>query len=367
MTVTATMQTELVALADLSPADHERWRELAEAAAEPNPFYEPEFVAALAPVLGGRDLSLLVARRGSDWLACAPVNRSARWHHMPLRGIANWRTPYTYLGTPLYRADEGDALLGELTATALSTSGTFFGLDLLPADADSAATFASRVAPGQSVIFKRFQRAVLTRRADGEYVAIKPKHRREIQRLGRRLQEHLETPLEVADLAGDAAAVDEFLALERSGWKGRQGTAMAKLDGHAACFQRICEGFARRGRLQLLALQAGGRAIAMKCNLRAGAHVYCFKIAYDDVFARFSPGMQLELANIDAFEADDEITLMDSCAEPTNQMINRLWAERREFVTLVLGAPGAIGRVALLSLRVGAAARDLRGDDGDGR
>jgi len=361
MTVTATTQTGLIALSDLSPADHGRWRELADAAAEPNPFYEPEFVSALAPVLGGRDLSLLVARRGSDWLACAPVHSPGRWHHMPLRGIANWQTPYTYLGSPLYRAGEGDEVLGELTASALATSGSFLGLDLLPADADSTATFVSRVAPAQSLIFKRFQRAVLIRRSDVHYLAIRPKHRREIQRLGRRLQEHLDTSLEVTDVAGEAAAVDEFLALERSGWKGRQGTAMAELEGHGAFFQRLCEGFARRGRLQLLALRANGRAIAMKCNLRAGSHLYCFKIAYDDAFARFSPGMQLELANIDAFVADDSVEMADSCAEPNNQMINRLWADRRELITVALGAPGVAGRAALASIRVAANARRLRG------
>ena len=361
MTATATTQAELIALGDLSPADHGRWRELADAAAEPNPFYDPEFVSALAPVLGGRDLSLLVARRGSDWLACAPVHRPGRWHHLPLRGMANWHTPYTYLGSPLHRADEGGAALAELTATALSRSGTFFGLDLLPADGDSAAMLASPAASGQSLVFKRFQRAVLMRRSDVEYLAIRPKHRREIQRLGRRLQEHLDTSLAVTDDAGEAAAIDEFLALERSGWKGRQGTAMAELRGHGAFFHRLCEGFARRGRLQLLALRANGRAVAMKCNLRAGSHLYCFKIAYDDTFARFSPGMQLELANIDAFVADDSVQMADSCAEPNNQMINRLWADRRELITVALGAPGVVGRAALASMRVAANARRLRG------
>ena len=363
----AAAQASLVPLAELTDADFGRWRALADATAEPNPFFEPEFVSALAPVLGSRDLSLLVVRRGSDWLAVAPVHRPSRWSRLPLRGIVTWRTPYTYLGSPLFLAAEAEGALEQLTTTALDTSGTYFGLDLLPADSDAAAGLASRVPPAQSLIFKRFQRAVLMRRDDASYIAIKAKHRREIQRLGRRLQEHLDQPLEVVDLADDERGVDDFLELEASGWKGRRGTAMAQLEGHGRFFRDLCRGFARMGRLQLLALRAGDRSIALKCNLRAGAHVYCFKIAYDDAFARFSPGMQLELANIEGFESDPEITLMDSCAEPNNQMINRLWAERREYISLVLGTPSAIGRATLLSLRLGAAARSRRTRDADDR
>ena len=33
----------------------------------------------------------------------------------------------------------------------------------------------------------------------------------------------------------------------------------------------------------------------MKCNVLSGDAVFCFKIAHDETFARFSPGVQLEL------------------------------------------------------------------------
>ena len=50
--------------------------------------------------------------------------------------------------------------------------------------------------------------------------------------------------------------------------------------------------FRAAGRLQLLALTAGERTAALKCNLLAGDEVFCFKIAYDEAYARFSPGVQ---------------------------------------------------------------------------
>ena len=41
------------------------------------------------------------------------------------------------------------------------------------------------------------------------------------------------------------------------------------------------------------------RAIAMKCNLRAGDGAVAFKIAYDEAYARFSPGVLLEIEQIE--------------------------------------------------------------------
>ena len=42
-------------------------------------------------------------------------------------------------------------------------------------------------------------------------------------------------------------------------------------------------------------------AVAMKCNFLSGAGSFAFKIAFDEAFARFSPGVQLEIDNVQAF------------------------------------------------------------------
>ena len=70
---------------------------------------------------------------------------------------------------------------------------------------------------------------------------------------------------------------------------------------HADFFRTVCARFAAAGRLQLLVLSGGGIDIAWKVNFVAGDTVFCFKIAYDPEFARFSPGVQLELDFVDLF------------------------------------------------------------------
>jgi hypothetical protein len=123
------------------------------------------------------------------------------------------------------------------------------------------------------------------------------------------------------------------LRIERLGWKGRGETAMGSSAAGGQFFHGVCQAFAREGRLQLFELRAGDRVIAMKCNLIAAPGAFAFKIAFDEELSRFSPGIQLELENITAFHRSG-LDWMDSCADPDNAMINRLWTGRRGIETL---------------------------------
>src|SRR3954447_21299364 len=172
-----------------------------------------------------------------------------------------------------------------------------------------------------------------------------------MRRLRRRLSEQLGAPLETVDRPDDPEAVRRFLELEASTWKGRDGGAMLSNGRHARFFAEICERFSRAGRLELLELGAGSKTVAMKCNLVADPGIFCFKICHDEAFARFSPGIQLELSNIDHFH-EGEAHWMDSCAAPNNQMINRLWPDRRRIATLILGRPGVRAFVARRAFRL---------------
>jgi hypothetical protein len=88
----------------------------------------------------------------------------------------------------------------------------------------------------------------------------------------------------------------------------------------------------------MLAMRLDGKAIAMKLNLRSRTTSYSLKIAHDESYAQFSPGVLLELFNIKSFGAEPSAILrMDSCAVPNHSMIDRLWDGRRDiaFVTAV--------------------------------
>lgn len=351
------MPARLIPLDELTEADIAIWRELAAEAVEPNPFWEPAFVLPAAEILPDRGLGLLVVESGGTWTACLPAIRRRAWSGTPVKGTAAWAHIYCFLGTPLVRADALAAFAPALlAATVAARESSFLGLPLLATSDPVAGALAAAAAESglRRVCLRTYDRAFLRRREEPkQYVALRPKHRREFRRLGDRLCERLEAPLEVRDEADSDAAIDDFLRLEASGWKGRHGTAFASLDGHARFFRKLCHGFRELGRLQLLVLRADGRPLAAKCNLRGGEGLFCFKIAFDEQLARFSPGIQLELRNIDHFHDDHQLQWMDSCAEATNEMINRLWPDRRriEIVAYTGGVRGVVARNTLRGAR----------------
>src|SRR5450432_467882 len=73
------VRSETITLApgEIGAAEQSAWRELGNQAAEPNPFYEPEFMMPAFRRLGLRGAGLRVVREGRDWVACLPVSGAA--------------------------------------------------------------------------------------------------------------------------------------------------------------------------------------------------------------------------------------------------------------------------------------------------
>lgn len=357
------MSARVVPLAELGERDLAAWRRLADRAAEPNPFFDPDFVLSAAKALGEWDeVAVVQASDEGDWTACLPVRRYARWHRVPLPGLATWRHSYCLLGTPLAAPGHEDEALAGIVAEMQGTDGTAFtSLDWVPTEG-AIATALTEGSPRQPIAFECFSRATLLRRADGDYLDgwVKSKDRREFRRRSRLLGEELGGEPELVDRSGDPAAVEDFLELEVSGWKGEGGTALASNPAHADFMRETARDFAARGTLQLLFLEVAGQGVAARCSFVSGGVDFCFKVAYDEQFARFGPGRDLELRMIDRFHADTSLQWMDSCTAPDNEMYNRLWRDRRELTTTVAPAPGTRGRLAVPALRAVMALRERR-------
>lgn len=109
----------------------------------------------------------------------------------------------------------------------------------------------------------------------------------------------------------------------------------------------------------------------MQCNLIDGPFLYAFKVAYDAAFARFSPGALLEVEAIEHFHrALQDVELLDSCADPDNELINRIWPDRRRLQTLVIPTGAQRARLIRPTMGVEVAVRRVirarRGAPGSG-
>ncbi|HET7755065.1 MAG TPA: GNAT family N-acetyltransferase [Anaeromyxobacteraceae bacterium] len=92
---------------------------------------------------------------------------------------------------------------------------------------------------------------------------------------------------------GLEAALERFLLLEASGWKGKRGTAIALDPRLASFYTRIARAAADGGWLAMRELTVGGKPIAMHLGLRYRGVYSLPKPAYDEAHAACSPGQLL--------------------------------------------------------------------------
>jgi hypothetical protein len=97
----------------------------------------------------------------------------------------------------------------------------------------------------------------------------------------------------------------------------------------------------------MFGLYLDGEPIAMKVNFLAAPGAFAFKIAYDERYSKYSPGVQLELENIRRLHAQESVEWMDSCAVPNHFMINRMWKERRTIKYMRISTGRILGNVEI--------------------
>lgn len=334
------------------------WQALAETASEPNAFQEPWFAAAgLQHLTGDQDIRL-VEVRDDKLIGVIPLCVRNDYGRLPAAHVRNWRHHNDFLGTPLIcagrEADFWGAVLHHLDRAPWAPGFLHInGLverGAVHAGLVEAASELGRPAP----IVQRCVRATLASAlSPAEYLekTVRKKKRKELRRLANRLTELGTVTLRTWTPEDDLAAwCDDFLSLERRGWKGRAGSALASHPATEAFFRQILGGAAAAGRLQIRRLDLDGSPIAILVNFLTPPGSFSFKIAYDEDYARSSPGVLLQLENLDILARGD-IEWMDSCAAENHPMIDSLWGERRTIVRLSVPLAGVRRRLSFAGWR----------------
>ncbi|MBL0214159.1 MAG: GNAT family N-acetyltransferase [Myxococcales bacterium] len=356
--LTITVERTLEGLAAHAAA----WEELAAHAADPNPFYEPYALrAALANVSPPQGIEVVLVwapnplpKQPAFLVGLFPLVRHTRYKGLPLTTLGTWKHLYAYLGTPLVRIERAAETIEAFLDWLRDDSGAqLFVWDTIGSDTAVRHALTDALNHRGLAAFQeeRHTRAIFRPAASTEaYLdrSIPGKKRKELRRQERRLAEH--GPV-VFDDAGDPDAwIDEFLALEARGWKGQGGTALKDDPTARALFRAYCHGARARGTWMAMTLRLGGRPIAMKCNLRAGTGALAFKIAYDEEFARYSPGVLLELEHVRRLHEPGAPSWVDSGAAAHHPMINHLWRDRVGIETLITPTGPTIGALAVAAL-----------------
>ena len=109
-------------------------------------------------------------------------------------------------------------------------------------------------------------------------------------------------------------AVEVFLALEASGWKGERGTALRQNEGDAGFIRSATRGLAETGQCEIVTMHAGDTPVAAAVVLRHQDRAFYFKLGIDERFSKFSPGVQLTLDLTRHLCADAVLVTADSTA-----------------------------------------------------
>lgn len=343
------------------------WDRLAQDALEPNVFCEPwYFLANIRHFAADRSMCVaFVYRRDRRPTAppqlCGvfPFERRRWFKGLPVRSLRLWQHPYLCLNTPLVHRQWARQTLGTLLDWAAGAEHCAF-LDCPGVHAEGpfhqALVDVLRERRLLSFVRDLHTRALIRRAANAEAycaAAMNPLSRKEWRRQRKRLSEQglLETRV-LQDGEDVERWSAQFLELEARGWKGNEATALDRVDAAGEFFRAVVRCAHERGQLHMLGLFFNDQPIALKCNFLTGDGGFAFKIAFDERYAKSSPGVQLELDNIDELHRRPGLQWMDSCAVPEHPMINRLWKERRTIQHLLIATSRLRGNgvVGLLPL-----------------
>ena len=335
------------------------WQDLADHAMEANVFYEPWLLRpALKTLKRGTRLRLVFiyetnsSKNTGIARLCGffPLERVSRFRNLPVSVWRLWKHLHCFLCTPLIRPERAMETLKALLQWAGADGGVnavhFSHVrgdgpfhDLLMEHANETGALQRVTNSFSRALWKQGQE-LEDYLQDTLSTGVRKEYRRQRKRLGElgRLEfRTLQHPSEVDDW------LEKFLHLEASGWKAREGTAL-RINANERAYVREAarEGFSR-SRMLLQGLFLNGQPVSMLLSFLAGNGGFTFKIAYDEEFAKFSPGVQIMLDVLGCLHSDSCHVWMDSCAEPNHPMINRLWKEQRVIESVLVSTENWLG------------------------
>jgi CelD/BcsL family acetyltransferase involved in cellulose biosynthesis len=362
-TIETTLEVEWRPLAELASIAPE-WRALAARALMPNVFYEPALALAAQPVFGRDVGATLVWSRGATrrLLGLFPARTERLRYGLPWPIVVGWINPYAPLGVPLIDRESAAPVLAAWLDHIASRRPRIVLLPMFPQEGELARSFDAVLAQrgGASKAFAVHERALLAPAGERAGYIEQALPRKKLKELGRQLRRLGDDGAVAWDIARDPTAIGnalvDFLALEEAGWKGRAGTAATRNPSIRAFLEAAVLALAQEGKAEIMRLMLAGRAIAALIVLRSGDTAWCWKIAYDEQYARASPGVQLMIEASRALLAEPGLARTDSCAAPDHPMIDHIWRERLPLADRLV-QPGPRGGAAFAFTRALEAAR----------
>jgi hypothetical protein len=317
---------------------------------EPNVFFTARVLAPAMPRIDDRSVRFALIRdengTRSRMRLLMPFSIEKPGFAVGPSILRVWANPFGPLGTPLVDAEDCAETIDDLLSALAQKDMQLPRVLVLPELRLNGpfAQMLKRMTLARELpvtIAELHERPMLHSSMDGDaYMrqSMAPHHRRDIARQWRKLSQLGTLSYDVARQSDDIRlALEEFLALEASGWKGRKRTALVSDRYRAAFAREAIANLAEVDGVRIHTLRLNGKPIASMIVFITMGEAYTWKTCYDETLAKYSPG-KLLVARLTDWHLDDlNIIRTDSCAIEDHPLMSHIWKEREQMGTMIIG------------------------------
>jgi len=323
-----------------------KWEELAGRSVSWNPYLDPSILIPAVEHLNDCGARVLVLEEGSNknapsLLGLIPLVEK-RVYGLPIKSLAFWNHDQCFNCTPLLHRDCPSEVLATMFKFLASEKYGLLKIETMLSNATVNEAVKSATAGfGKSLfVTDTFERAAFEPSENyDQYLLdnVSKNTRKKIRRYIRGLEAIGEVAFEQSNQQSDFESLaHQFLALEESSWKGRNGTALASQQSSRQYYLDSVARLTAAGKARFVSLKLNGEVIAMLSDFESNHEVNAFKTAFDENYAKYSPGILIESHNVQLMH-DDEVQFADSCTVASNKTMNRIWGQSVEFQNIVVG------------------------------
>jgi CelD/BcsL family acetyltransferase involved in cellulose biosynthesis len=283
--------------------NRERWDAL-NAARGDHVLLDSEFVACLLKHFGNENVLLAIREHAPAAMALVEKKSATIWE--------TFQPSQAPLG--LILCGQADGTGEVLTSLLRSLPGYALQVSALHQDPDytSFPPLSGRT-QFQSLDYIRTARLPLEGSFETYWSSRGTNLRHNLARRGRRMEEQgiaaeliaLRNPDDMAD------GIREYGRLESSGWKGKNGTAVAEDNAQGKFYREVLEQFCARKEAVIYQYRLNGKVAASDLCLHHNGMMVVLKTAYDEELESFSPALQMRRHILQQIYVEQEVTVVE--------------------------------------------------------
>lgn len=274
----------------------EEWSRCVSSGESAEPFFQPYWFSAFAHSFGGSAPVVLgMVRRGSELLGVLPLRRQRSFFNgIPANTLQSLSGSHSCRFDLCFADGEKEVVAREIWS-ALRADRSWDVIEALNVPEQGGFESLMRWAAKDGFLIAQWRTFL------SPYLAIsavdpfrecplpQASNRNRLKNYFKKLEKHGTVRIvSTADFSREK--LESFIALEASGWKGRDGGAIGCNRVVGEFYRRALKGAAEAGHLRIQAITVDEKPVAMELGLLMNRCYYSPKFAYDESFSKCSPG-----------------------------------------------------------------------------